>query len=59
MAVRHAGSAAFTAWRTSPQPRHFGRQAGLIDEDQLCQIELAVEPFAATLHRRAGACAWD
>jgi hypothetical protein len=51
MAMWHASPAAFTAWRTSPQTRHLGRQSGLIDEDELCriEIELAVEPGAAAL----------
>jgi hypothetical protein len=44
--MRHARSAALAAWRTSPKSGHLGRQPGLVDEDQLCGIEikLAVEP---------------
>jgi hypothetical protein len=51
MAMRHACPTAFTAWRTTAQARHLGRQAGLIDEHEFCRIEigLAVEPGAAAL----------
>ena len=49
MAVRHAGPAALAKRRTTAQPSHLGRQAGLVDEHQFCriEIELAVEPGAA------------
>lgn len=47
MTMRHAGSTAFAARRPSSQTRHLGRQARLMDEDQLrwVEIELAVEPI--------------
>lgn len=51
MAMRYAGPAAFAARRSSSQTRHLGRQAGLIDEDELrrIEIELTVEPVPASL----------
>ena len=51
MAVRHAGPATLTTWRSSAQTRHLRRQACLVDEDQLrrIEIELAVEPGLTAL----------
>jgi hypothetical protein len=49
--MRHTGPAALTAWRSTSQPGHLGRQSGLVDEYQLRRIEigLAIEPGAAAL----------
>jgi hypothetical protein len=46
MAVRHAGPASLAARCSSAQPRHPGRQAGLVDEDETSgvEVELTVEP---------------
>jgi len=51
MAVRDRGAAALTAFRAAVKPRHFGRGAGLVDENQLFGIKLRRE-FAPGLARR-------
>ena len=61
--VRDRGAAAGAARRTAIAPGHFGRGAGLVDEDQLLGVEigLGLEPGpAAARHVRplllAGVC---
>jgi hypothetical protein len=51
MTVRDCGAAALTAFGAAVKPCHFGRGAGLVDEDQLLGIELRRE-FAPSLARR-------
>ena len=51
MAVRDRSAATLTAFRAAVKPRHFGRGAGLVDEDQLVGIKLRRE-FAPSLTRR-------
>ena len=51
MAMRDRGAATLTAFRAAVKPRHFGRGAGLVDEDQLVGIKLRRE-FAPSLTRR-------
>jgi hypothetical protein len=51
MAVRDRSAAALTAFRAAVKPRHFGRGAGLVDENQLFGIKLRRE-FAPSLARR-------
>jgi hypothetical protein len=51
VAMRHAGPATLAKWGAAPQPRHLGRQSGLINEDEpgRIEIELTIEPSAAAL----------
>jgi hypothetical protein len=51
MAVWDRSAATLTAFRAAVKPRHFGRGAGLVDEDQLVGIKLRRE-FAPSLTRR-------
>jgi hypothetical protein len=51
MAVRDRSAATLTAFRAAVKPRHFGRGAGLVDENQLFGIKLRRE-FAPSLARR-------
>ncbi len=46
MPVWNGGPAALATPGPPPEPRHLGRSAGLVDEDQLfgVEVELAVEP---------------
>ena len=53
MPMRDGCPAPLASWRTPAQPRHLGRGATFIDEDQPfgIKIGLGVEPgFAATCH---------
>ncbi len=49
MPMRHAGTAPLAERGPTAQPGHFGRGAGLVDEDQVPRIEvrLIVEPGVA------------
>ena len=65
--MRDGGSAALATPRSASEPRHLGRSACLIDEDQLggIEIELAIKPglpgfenIVALLLRPRGGCGW-
>lgn len=43
MSVRDAGAASFAARAAPPQAGHFGRRAGLVEEDDLRGIEVGLE----------------
>jgi hypothetical protein len=40
--MRDFADQAFAAWSPAAQPRHFGRGAGFVDEDQSVGIELGL-----------------
>ena len=51
MTMRDCGPAALAAFGAAGKPCHFGRSAGLIDEDQLVGVKLRGK-FAPGLARR-------
>jgi hypothetical protein len=52
MTVSDRGAAALTAFGAAVKPRHFGRDAGLVDKDQLLGIKLRRELAPRPARRR-------